>query len=196
MNSKEEWAALLAHRLNPSDLSRDADLAVGLMNIISLEEHLSFSIAKTGDPKYAQILETIRPIRRNLQKKLIGSPPAEEWCMSKHLLAASMRLFEVGTKELDNNRPEQAGEYMTLGYELYSLFFGLKTGVIGLDQIKAEKQTKTPNDSDDSKFKKPEEVPSTKPGGIETQKHSTAPKPVFTQKISAFITEIVNCCKE
>ncbi len=108
-----------------ADLSKDADLSIGLMNLISLEEHLAFSFAKTFDEKYLTMLSTIREIRKEFMKKLIRNPSAEEWCISKHLLAASMRLLEVGTKELDSGNESEAANYFSRGFEVYSLFMGL-----------------------------------------------------------------------
>ena len=35
-------------KVNPKDLSSDQDLTIGIMNLISIEEHLMFSGAKTG----------------------------------------------------------------------------------------------------------------------------------------------------
>lgn len=113
--------------MSESDLSKNADLSVALMNLISIEEHLEFSFAKTSDEKYLDFLESARKIRRVLLAKLVGSPPAEEWCISKHLLASSMRLFEVGTKELDFGNKIEAASCFNLGFDLYSMFFALNT---------------------------------------------------------------------
>lgn len=35
-------------KVNPKDLSSDQDLSIAIMNLISIEEHLVFSGAKTG----------------------------------------------------------------------------------------------------------------------------------------------------
>jgi hypothetical protein len=45
-------------------------------------------------------LNQTRQIRKELLAKLVKDvePGSELWCISKHLLAASMRLIEVGTK--------------------------------------------------------------------------------------------------
>ena len=39
-------------KVNPKDLSSDQDLTIGIMNLISIEEHLMFSGAKTGKTSY------------------------------------------------------------------------------------------------------------------------------------------------
>lgn len=41
-----------AKKVNPKDLSSDQDLTIGIMNLISIEEHLMFSGAKTGKTSY------------------------------------------------------------------------------------------------------------------------------------------------
>ena len=83
------------------DLSSDEDLSIGIMNLISIEEHLFFTANKTSRDKYYTLLNEIREIRKTLLKEIIKDYEGEVWCISKHLLAASMRLMEVGTKTLD-----------------------------------------------------------------------------------------------
>ena len=92
-------------KVNPKDLSSDQDLSIAIMNLISIEEHLVFSGAKTGKTSYYDLIKDIRETRKNLLQKIIPSYEGEVWCMSKHLLATSMRLMEVGTKQ------------QTLGYD-------------------------------------------------------------------------------
>jgi len=82
------------------DLSSGEDLSIGIMNLISIEEHLFYTSQKTKDKKYLDILNEVRKMRTELLKEIIKDYKGEVWCISKHLLAASMRLMEVGTKEL------------------------------------------------------------------------------------------------
>ena len=70
------------------DLSRDEDLSIALMNLISLEEHFFFTAMKTDDQSYLDMLQSVRELRTNLMKKIVKDPKGEEWCISKHLLAA------------------------------------------------------------------------------------------------------------
>ena len=77
------------------DLSRDEDLSIALMNLISLEEHFYFTAMKTDDQKYLDMLYSVRELRKKMLKKIVTNPKGEEWCISKHLLASSMRLIEV-----------------------------------------------------------------------------------------------------
>jgi hypothetical protein len=124
-----------AKKLNKLDLSSDQDLSIALMNIISLEEHFYFSGVKTNDYSYYDLLLEVREMRKSLLKRIVKQPPegSELWCISKHLLAASMRLMEVGTKQLCNGDKEYAHELFRKSYELYSLFWGLNLGIIGAD---------------------------------------------------------------
>lgn len=80
------------------DLSSGEDLSIAIMNLISLEEHFFFTGAKTNKSKYYDMLQTVREMRKDLLKKIVKDAEGEEWCISKHLLATSMRLIEVGTK--------------------------------------------------------------------------------------------------
>jgi hypothetical protein len=111
------------------DLSSGEDLSIGIMNLISIEEHLFFTYNKTKDYKYLELLNEVRTMRTTLLKKIIKDYEGEVWCISKHFLAASMRLMEVGTKELKKaTSPEQrrrAEDLFKKSYKLYSLFWGL-----------------------------------------------------------------------
>ncbi len=118
------------------DLSSDEDLSVAVMNLISLEEHFFFTGAKLGKPQYFDLLQKVREIRKELLKKIVPNPEGEVWCISKHLLAASMRLMEVGTKLLNQNRKKEAEELFAKAYDLYSLFWGVNLKVVPLKDIK------------------------------------------------------------
>ena len=57
------------------------------------------------------------------------------WCVSKHLLAASMRLIEVGTKTLGAGNKTDAYAMLDKAYELYSLFWGINMNIIDLSGV-------------------------------------------------------------
>ena len=80
-------------KVNPKDWSSDQDLTIRIMNLISIEEHLMFSGAKTGKTSYYDLIEQVRNVRKNLMQKVIPEYEGEVWCISKHLLSASMRLM-------------------------------------------------------------------------------------------------------
>lgn len=120
------------------DLSSGEDLSVGIMNLIGIEEHLFFTAQKTGKKKYLDLLNEVRLMRTELLKKIIKNYEGEEWCIGKHLLSASMRLMEVGTKELKKGKKEEAWDLFEKSYHLYSLFWGLNIGETNLAEIKDE----------------------------------------------------------
>ncbi len=107
------------------DLSLDEDLSIAVMNLISIEEHLYFSAMKTNKKLYLDLLNDIREIRKKLLKELVKEPEGEVWCISKHLLAASMRLIEVGNKHLAKNEFDQASGKFKSAFSLYSIFWSL-----------------------------------------------------------------------
>lgn len=119
------------------DLSKDEDLSIALMNLISLEEHFYFTAMKTGEEKHLDMLESVREMRKRFLAKLVRNPKGEEWCVSKHLLAASMRLYEVGTKELAKDKREAMG-YFQAAFQLYSLFFAINLRLVELPTVAAE----------------------------------------------------------
>ena len=112
------------------DLSSDEDLSIGIMNLISIEEHLFFTANKTSKDKYNTLLNEIREIRKTLLKEIIKDYEGEVWCISKHLLAASMRLMEVGTKALTKGEDEKARGLFQQSYRLFMMFWeiNLKLG--------------------------------------------------------------------
>ncbi len=120
------------------DLSADEDLAVGVMNLISMEEHLYFTAEKTGKSEYFDLLNQVREIRKKMMEKLIGKPEGELWCFIKHTLSATMRLIEVGTKFQSQNKKEEAREVFDLAYDLFNIFWGIKLNIINLEEIKEE----------------------------------------------------------
>ena len=127
----QEWIKKIEQvKKGDIDLSRDEDLSIALMNLISLEEHFYFTAMKTNNSKYLEMLNSVRELRKRLLKKIVTNPKGEEWCISKHLLAASMRLIEVGTKEFAKDNKEESGIYFKSAFELYSVFFAINMKII------------------------------------------------------------------
>ncbi|KKP59533.1 MAG: hypothetical protein UR53_C0001G0033 [Candidatus Magasanikbacteria bacterium GW2011_GWC2_34_16] len=118
------------------DLSSDQDLSLAIMNLISIEEHFFFTAQKTGKPEYFDLLQTARAMRGELLRKIVKEYEGEVWCISKHLLAASMRLMEVGTKQHKMGNKEEALDLFQKSYDLYSLFWGLNMKLIDTAGIK------------------------------------------------------------
>jgi len=118
------------------DLSSDQDLSIAIMNLVSIEEHFFFTGAKLGKPEYYDIVKDVREMRKELLKKIIKESEGEAWCISKHLLAASMRLMEVGTKQLGMNKKKEAYDLFGKAYNLYSLFWGLNMKLLNVGDIK------------------------------------------------------------
>jgi hypothetical protein len=127
---------------NKLDLSADEDLSLAIMNLISIEEHFFFTAQKTGDDKYFDLLDEVREMRKELLKRIIKDYEGEVWCISKHLLAASMRLMEVGTKYLRKGDKKQAKDLFEKSYNLYSLFWGLNLNVIDVGNVKKIEENK------------------------------------------------------
>src|SRR3989338_5561304 len=117
------------------DLSRDEDLSIAIMNLISLEEHFFFTAMKTENQNYLDMLKSVREVRTGLMKKIVKEPKGEEWCISKHLLAASMRLMEVGTKELSKGNKEEANNFFKQSFNLYSMFFAINLKMVETEKL-------------------------------------------------------------
>ena len=120
-----------------ADLSSGEDLRLGLMNLISIEEHLYFTAMKTGKKTYLDMLSTVREMRKNLLKEIVKEPEGEVWCLSKHLLASSMRLIETGTKYMGKDE-KKANYLFKSAFELYSLFWGPNLGIVKTSEASEE----------------------------------------------------------
>ncbi|MFZ2226289.1 MAG: hypothetical protein WA064_02475 [Candidatus Moraniibacteriota bacterium] len=118
------------------DLSSDQDLSIAIMNLISIEEHFFFTAEKTGKAEYFDLLQEVRKMRGELLRKIIKEYEGEVWCISKHLLAASMRLMEVGTKQQGMGNKEEAQELFHKSYDLYGMFWALNMKLIGTNDVK------------------------------------------------------------
>ncbi|MCL5733085.1 MAG: hypothetical protein M1334_00260 [Patescibacteria group bacterium] len=118
------------------DLSSDEDLSIAIMNLVSIEEHFFFTGAKTGKKEYFDLLQEVREIRKSLLKKIIKETEGETWCISKHLLAATMRLMETGTKQQSAGDKKTAEDLFKKAYNLYSLFWGINLKLINTGDIK------------------------------------------------------------
>ncbi|TSC95603.1 MAG: Uncharacterized protein CEN88_453 [Candidatus Berkelbacteria bacterium Licking1014_2] len=126
------------------DLSADEDLSLAIMNLVSIEEHLFFTGQKTGRGKYLDLLKEVREMRKELLKKIVKQPEGEVWCLSKHLLAAAMRLMEVGTKKLAGGDKKTAEDLFAKSYQLYNLFWGINLKLIDPGEIKSKKDPYSP----------------------------------------------------
>ncbi|MDO8504144.1 MAG: hypothetical protein Q7S60_05720 [bacterium] len=156
------------------DLSSDEDLSVGIMNLISIEEHLFFTSQKTGKKKYLDLLNEVRTMRTQLLKLIVKDYEGEVWCISKHLLSASMRLIEVGTKELKKGEKEKAWDLFSKAYQLYSLFWGINLKVVKLEDV--ERKDGEVNFIDESGNKK---------GNVS-----------LFAKLGTIVQKAIDCCKE
>lgn len=152
------------------DLSSDEDLSIAVMNLVSLEEHFFFTGAKTEKSKYFDFLDEVREMRKELMKKLVKESEGEIWCIQKHLLAASMRLIEVGTKYFHQGNKKEAEELFSKAYKLYSLFWGLSLKLVNLDEIQKIDEDQL-------------NVHDKRKGGL-------------MQKLGVLVKKLINCCKE
>ncbi len=128
------------------DLSTEEDLAIAIMNLISLEEHFFFTGAKINKPEYFDMLQEIRSLRAKLLARMIDKTEGEAWCISKHLLATSMRLMEVGTKLQSDNKKEEAKEMFQNAYKMFNMFFAIRLKIVNVPNTASENKPMTMND--------------------------------------------------
>lgn len=118
------------------DLSMEEDLSIGIMNLVSLEEHFFFTASKTGKEEYLDLMRDVRETRKTLMSRMVARHEGETWCVVKHLLAATMRLIEVGTKLQAEGKAKEAKETFTFAYKLYSLFWAVRLKLVALSELK------------------------------------------------------------
>ncbi len=176
-----------AKKVNPKDLSSDQDLTIGIMNLISIEEHLMFSGAKTGKNSFYDLIEGIRELRKKLMQKVIPAYEGEVWCISKHLLSSSMRLMEVGTKQLSLGNKKEAYELFDESYNLYCMFWGLNMNMINVDDVKWIEDSK----EDIKNIRDKIEIIDDKDIKVEKKEEDGA-----ISKMKNFVKKAVNCCIE
>ena len=128
------------------DLSTEEDLAIAVMNLISLEEHFFFTGTKTNKPEYFELLNEVRSMRTKLLGRMIDKTEGETWCISKHLLATSMRLFEVGTKLQSSGKVDEAKEMFEQAYKMFNMFFALRLKIVHTCNVVDENKPMTMND--------------------------------------------------
>lgn len=175
-------------KVNPKDLSSDQDLTIAIMNLISIEEHLVFSGAKTGKTSFYDLIEDVRETRKHLMQKIIPSYEGEVWCISKHLLATSMRLMEVGTKQQSLGNKEQAYDLFNKAYDMYCLFWGLNMNMLSIDSAKW---------SEDSLEEIKKTADKISAAVVEKEEIKEDKKPVGAlSKMKAFVRKAVDCCIE
>lgn len=169
-----------AKKDNKLDLSSDEDLSIGIMNLIGIEEHLFFTAQKTNKDVYLGLLKEVREMRVQLLKKIIKEYEGEVWCISKHLLSASMRLMEVGTKSLAKGEGKEAKDMFNKAYDLYSMFWALNLNLIDTKAVKDANIV--PKD-----LKKEDEI---------DIKSTVIGDRNFMSKIKELIKKAIDCCKE
>ncbi|MBO7243855.1 MAG: hypothetical protein J6V53_01045 [Alphaproteobacteria bacterium] len=175
---------------NPKDLSSDQDLTIAIMNLISIEEHLMFSGAKTGKNSFYDMITDIREMRKNLMLKIIPSYEGEVWCISKHLLATSMRLMEVGTKQQSMGNVKEAYNLFNQAYDLYCLFWGLNMNIIDAKEITWKQ------DSVEEVKKEAEQLIAPKKELVQSTNETDAAPTTLMGKLKSVVRKAVDCCIE
>ncbi len=168
-------------KVNPLDLSSDQDLSIALMNLISLEEHFMFSGAKTQKTGFYDLVDVVRDMREKLMSRIVAGGDGAVMEISRYLLAASMRLMEVGTKALGTGKSADAYKLFDQAYELYSLFWGINMGLIDVSGVQ-----KIAPDAYDATINK----------NVKTVQHVPQESKSVVKKLGDWVKNAVNCCIE
>ena len=128
----------LARKTGGVDLSTTEDLSIAVMNLISLEEHFFFTGVKTKKDEYFDTAQEVRNLRKELLQQLMPEHEGETWCASKHLLATTMRLIEVGNKLQSDGKKDLARQTFERAYKVYSICWALKLKLVGVKKLAEE----------------------------------------------------------
>lgn len=188
-------------KVNPKDLSSDQDLTIAIMNLISIEEHLVFSGAKTGKNSFYDLIEEVRELRKTLMQKVIPQYEGEVWCISKHLLASAMRLMEVGTKQQSLGHRDDAYKLFNHAYELYCLFWGLNMNMLDTADVKWIEDKREDAAKISEKLERAENAAAEKSEpaekvGESAEKGAAAEPQSALSKMKSFVRKAVDCCIE
>lgn len=144
--SLEEFIERVA-RKKDADLSTAEDMSIAVMNLISLEEHFFFTGVKTGKDEHFDTAQEVRGLRKELLAQLMPRHEGESWCIAKHLLAATMRLMEVGNKRRSEGKRDESRMAFAQAYKVYTIFWALKLSLIEGGAVqKAAQQSSTLED--------------------------------------------------
>jgi tetratricopeptide (TPR) repeat protein len=196
MTTSEDYKKLVekvhqAAKDNKLDLSSDEDLSIAIMNLIGIEEHLFFTAEKTNKDAYLKVLNEVREMRKELLKKIIKEYEGEVWCISKHLLGASMRLMEVGTKHLNKGEMKEAKEMFQRSFNLYSLFWALNLKMVDSKTIKDKGIV-----SEETIQKVRAEEKGSDYGKMNLDLKESASEKSFFAKMGDLVKKAIDCCKE
>lgn len=109
------------------DVALRQEWLLGVMNLAAIEEHLAFTLAKTGDNQYAFFLLAIRRLRSKHLKKIVSNTKGENWCVAKHLLLAAKHFEETAVKlAKDPSRKKESLELWRDSLELLESFWVLQ----------------------------------------------------------------------
>jgi hypothetical protein len=212
MATEEEVAGLLdrvkkATEQKKIDLSSDEGLSIAIMNLIVSEEHLFLTAEKTNKDSYYDLLNEVRTMRKSLMREMIKDVEGETWCITKHLMGASMRLMEVGTKQFQKGNKEKAKELFHKSYQLYSLFWAINLNIVSTKEAKEsgivpEKENflcsacGIDEPAAEAAPKREEAPPERLTNPEEKKKTDKLGKKDFMGKIGDLVSKVVNCCKE
>ncbi|MBI4896421.1 MAG: hypothetical protein HY832_02635 [Candidatus Aenigmarchaeota archaeon] len=122
-----------------NDLSLKEDLSLAVINLINIEEHLAFTVMKTGKEEYIDVWNVVRKLRIKLLSELVTNKEGEMWCISKHLLCTTMRLMETSSKYIEHDK-KKANDFLKEAFDVYKLFWMLQDEVGNVGRTEKNKK--------------------------------------------------------
>ena len=108
------------------DVSIQDDLISGIQELIQAEQHCYKSWIGSKNEKWLKLFNRIREIRSKwLEVTFTDEENTQKWCIVKHLLSASTRFSEVGSKFLSDNNLEKSKESFEDSGEIMGMYYYL-----------------------------------------------------------------------
>ena len=125
MFKKNKKANKNIEKLDEKDVGLAQDLSFALKNLIAAEDHCAVSFATTGDAKWKKLNDELRRIRSKCLTLIVKKDESHLWCLTKHILAASMGLQEVANRFNQTNQNTEADFFYGISADMLLKVFEL-----------------------------------------------------------------------
>ena len=120
-------SAFVAHTSSRTRFSNNVHMMFG-----NKATKAAAKVVITVDNKVIECSEPSVNLRKELMTKMIPQYEGELWCTCKHLLSATMRLNEVGTKAYSNGDAYTAKDAFDKAYYIFNIFWALRLKIVDL----------------------------------------------------------------
>jgi len=108
------------------DLTIEEEIIAMVQELIQIENHSERSFQGSRNEKWLKVKNRARQLRTKWMEKIfVDEDKTQKWCAEKHILDASKRLTEVGTKYLSAKDEETCKEALMDSAEVLGMYYFL-----------------------------------------------------------------------